>query len=72
MNCEECKGVQKLCHSGVKCAFEVGLIGTLTQVTQLLDGWKQTEPTAWSKWDQDVRRAVGVALAELHKRSGWL
>jgi len=35
----------------------------LVDVAQLLDGWHQ-DGTAWTEWDENVRRRVAAALLE--------
>lgn len=40
--------------------------GLLVDVAQLLDGWHQ-DGTAWSEWDETVRRRVGAMLEAVNQ-----
>ncbi len=52
-------------NSAVRC--EDGLIGLLCDVAQLLDGW-HNDGTAWTEWDESVRRRVSDMQKRLNQR----
>ena len=43
-------------------------VDTLTNICQILDGW-HNDGTAWSEWDEQVRKEVSDLLRKCIKRS---